>query len=67
MVTAGGPNAILAHSYSSLNIQARYINGREVGEIGLDALIAAEHKVPVVMVQGLMMLVERLVSGFRVW
>ena len=46
------PNAILAHSYSSLNIQARYINGHEVGEIGLDALIAAEHKVPVVMVQG---------------
>ena len=39
------PNAILAHSYSSLNIQARYINGREVGEIGLDALSAEKsHK-----------------------
>lgn len=46
------PNAILAHTYSSLNIQARYLNGREIGEIGLDAYIAAEHNVPVVMVQG---------------
>ena len=46
------PNAILAHTYSSQHIQARFLNGREIGEIGLDALIAAEHKVPVVMVQG---------------
>lgn len=46
------PNAILAHTYSSQYIQARYLNGREVGEIGIDASIAAEHKVPVVMVQG---------------
>ena len=46
------PNAILAHTYSSQNVQARYLNGREVGEIGIDASIAAEHKVPVVMVQG---------------
>ena len=46
------PNAILAHSYSSRAIQAMYINGREVGEIGIDALIAAEHGVPVVLVSG---------------
>jgi len=46
------PNAILAHTYSSQHVQARFLNGREIGEIGLDALIAAEHKVPVVMVQG---------------
>lgn len=46
------PNAILAHSYSSRNTQAMYINGREVGEIGIDALIAAEHRVPVVLVIG---------------
>lgn len=46
------PNAILAHSYSSRNTQAMYINGREVGEIGIDALIATEHGVPVVLVIG---------------
>ena len=46
------PNAILAHTYSSLSVQARYLNGREVGEIGIDASIAAEHNVPVVLVQG---------------
>ena len=46
------PNAILAHSYSSKNIQALYLNGKEIGEIGMDAIIAAEHKVPVVLVQG---------------
>ena len=46
------PNAILAHSYDSKNTQALYLNGREIGEIGMDALIAAEHNVPVVMVSG---------------
>lgn len=46
------PNAILAHSYDSKRTQALYLNGREIGEIGMDALIAAEHKVPVVMVSG---------------
>lgn len=46
------PNAILAHTYSSQHVQRRFLNGREIGEIGLDALIAAEHKIPVVMVQG---------------
>lgn len=46
------PNAILAHSYSSKHNQAMYINGREVGEIGIDALIAGEHGVPVILVQG---------------
>ena len=46
------PNAILAHSYDSKRTQALYLNGREIGEIGVDAMIAAEHKVPVVMVSG---------------
>ena len=46
------PNAILAHSYDSKRTQALYLNGREIGEIGMDALIAAEHNVPVVMVSG---------------
>ena len=46
------PGALLSHSYSSATIQGMWLNGREVGEIGLDAAIAAEHKVPVVMVSG---------------
>ncbi len=44
--------AVLAHSYSSATIQGMWLNGREVGEIGVDAAIAAEHHVPVVMVAG---------------
>ena len=46
------PNGTLAHSYSSASIQGMWLNGREVGEIGVDAAIAAEHNVPVVMVSG---------------
>jgi D-amino peptidase len=46
------PGGTLAHSYSSASIQGMWLNGREVGEIGVDATIAAEHKVPVVMVSG---------------
>jgi len=46
------PGGTLAHSYSSASIQGMWLNAREVGEIGVDAAIAAEHKVPVVMVAG---------------
>jgi D-amino peptidase len=46
------PGGTLAHSYSSASIQGMWLNGREVGEIGVDAAIAAEYKVPVVMVSG---------------
>lgn len=46
------PNGVLAHSYSSASIQRMRLNGREVGEIGVDAAIAGEHGVPVVMVSG---------------
>lgn len=46
------PGGTLAHSYSSASIQGMWLNGREVGEIGVDAAIAAEHKTPVVMVAG---------------
>jgi D-amino peptidase len=46
------PNGTLAHSFSSASIQGMWLNGREVGEIGVDAAIAAEYKVPVVMVSG---------------
>jgi D-amino peptidase len=46
------PGGTLAHSYSSATIQGMWLNGRSVGEIGVDTAIAAEHKVPVVMVSG---------------
>ena len=46
------PNGTLAHSFSSASIQGMWLNDREVGEIGVDAAIAAESKVPVVMVSG---------------
>jgi D-amino peptidase len=46
------PNGVLAHTYSSATIQGMWLNGREVGEIGVDMAITAEHKIPVVMVSG---------------
>jgi D-amino peptidase len=46
------PKGTLAHSFSSASIQGMWLNGREVGEIGVDAAIAAEYNVPVVMVSG---------------
>lgn len=57
------PGALLAHSYSSLSIQGMWLNGREVGEIGVDAAIAAEHGVPVVMVSGC----DKVVAEVREW
>lgn len=49
---AGTEAALLEHSYSSKTIQNMWLNDRKVGEIGVDAAIAAEHKVPVIMVSG---------------
>lgn len=57
------PGAVLAHSYSSAAIQGIWLNGREVGEIGVDAAIAAEHQVPVVMVAG----DDKTVAEARAW
>jgi len=45
-------NALFAHSFSSATIQMMYLNGKSVGEIGIDASIASEYNVPVVMVSG---------------
>ena len=49
---AGTEGALLEHSYNSTKIQNLWLNDRRVGEIGLDAAIASEHKVPVLMVSG---------------
>lgn len=57
------PKAVLAHSYSSATIQGMWLNGREVGETGVDAAVAAEHKVPVVLVSG----DDKTVAEAREW
>ena len=46
------PGALLAHTFSSATVQGMWLNGREVGEVGVIAAVAAERKVPVVMVSG---------------
>lgn len=49
---AGTADAILEHTYNSSRVQNYWLNGRKVGEAGIDAAIAAEHGVPVIMVSG---------------
>jgi D-amino peptidase len=49
---AGTPDAVLEHTFSSKTIQNMWVNERKAGEIGIDAIIAAEHGVPVIMVSG---------------
>lgn len=49
---AGTIGAVLEHTMSSAGYQHIWMNGRETGEIGIDAAIAAEYNVPVIMVSG---------------
>ncbi len=49
---AGTKGAILEHTYSSAGYQKMWLNGREAGELGIDAAIAAEYGVPVIMISG---------------
>jgi D-amino peptidase len=49
---AGTAGAVLEHTFSSKGIQNISINGRNVGEIYIDAIIAGDHGVPVLMVSG---------------
>jgi D-amino peptidase len=49
---AGTPEAILEHTMSSAAWQNFWLNGRKMGEIGVDAAIAGEHGVPTIMVSG---------------
>ncbi|MCA1808318.1 MAG: M55 family metallopeptidase [Lentisphaerae bacterium] len=49
---AGTRGALLEHTYSSAKIQNMWLNGRPVGEIGLDAAVAAEYGVPTILVTG---------------
>jgi D-amino peptidase len=49
---AGTPNAIIDHTYSSKAVSHVDLNGRPVGEIGLNAALAGHHGVPVGLVTG---------------
>ncbi len=49
---AGTPNAILDHTYSGKVVNHVELNGRPVGEIGLNAALAGFHGVPVGLVTG---------------
>jgi D-amino peptidase len=49
---AGTFEGLLEHSYSAREIQNIWINGKKVGEFGLDALIAADKGIPAIMVSG---------------
>jgi D-amino peptidase len=49
---AGTPGALLEHTYSSKSIQNIWLNGKPIGEFGLDTLIAGEKGLPVIMTSG---------------
>ncbi len=49
---AGTAQAVLEHTFSSATIQQMWLNGRAVGEFGLDAAVAAAYGVPVILVSG---------------
>ena len=49
---AGTPRAILEHTMSSKKVQNYFINGKKVGELGLDAAILTEYEKPIIMVSG---------------
>ncbi len=49
---AGTGAAVLEHSMSSVRIQNYWINGEKAGETAIDAGIAGEHGVPVILVSG---------------
>jgi len=48
---AGTPNAILDHTYADRIHEVR-LNGKAVGELGLNAAFAGTHRVPVALVSG---------------
>lgn len=46
----GTPDAVMAHTFSSVTFQYMKINGQEVGEMAFDAGCAGRHGVPVIFV-----------------
>ncbi len=49
---AGTAGALLEHTYSSASIQNMWLNGRPVGEVGIDAAVAGDYGVPTILVTG---------------
>ncbi len=49
---AGTAGALLEHTYSSASIQNMWLNGRLVGEVGIDAAVAGDYGVPTILVTG---------------
>lgn len=49
---AGTAEAFLNHTWSSITIQNMYLNGVRSGELAMDAAIAGERGMPVIMVSG---------------
>ncbi len=49
---AGAQPAILSHTWSSSRVANVWLNGTEVGEIGLNAAVCGHFEVPVVMISG---------------
>ncbi|MCM8768036.1 MAG: M55 family metallopeptidase, partial [Candidatus Omnitrophica bacterium] len=49
---AGTPKGNLCHTYSSRFIYRYWLNGREIGEIGLRAFVAGYFNIPVILVTG---------------
>jgi D-amino peptidase len=49
---AGTSGGILEHTMSSTAVQNYWINGQKSGEIAIDAGIAGDHGIPVIMVSG---------------
>ena len=49
---AGTRAAVLEHSMSSVRVQNYWINGSKAGETAIDAGIAGEHNIPVILVSG---------------
>lgn len=49
---AGNARALLEHTYSSKSIQNMWLNGKPVGEIGIDAGVGADYGIPTIMVSG---------------
>jgi D-amino peptidase len=49
---AGARNGILSHSYSSVEIQNIWVNGKPTGEIGGRVMLAGYFGIPVIMLSG---------------
>jgi len=48
---AGTPNALMPHTYEP-DITKLTLNGTTVGEIGIEAAVAGDHEIPVLMITG---------------